>query len=135
VTAPHLFRVLMPSRNLAESRQFYRTIFATQGSPVSDGRHYFDLGGTILACFDPRADGDGYDAKSNPEYIYIAVDDLEEIFKRCRKAGAQFSGEVLAGDPMGEVATRPWGERSFYITDPTGNPVCFVDAGTKFIGQ
>ena len=28
------------------------------GSRVSSGRHYFDCGGTILACYDALADGD-----------------------------------------------------------------------------
>jgi hypothetical protein len=33
---------------------------------------------------------------------------------------------------MGEIARRPWGERSFYMRDPFGNPLCFVDEGTLF---
>jgi hypothetical protein len=36
---------------------------------------------------------------------------------------------------MGEVALRPWGERSFYADDPFGNPLCLVDAGTVFSGH
>ena len=35
---------------------------------------------------------------------------------------------------MGQIATRPWGERSFYVHDPFGNPLCFVDAGSLFTG-
>jgi hypothetical protein len=35
---------------------------------------------------------------------------------------------------MGRIATRPWGERSFYLRDPFGNPLCFVDAATLFTG-
>jgi hypothetical protein len=35
------------------------------------------------------------------------------------------------------IETRPWGERSFYATDPFGNPICnpicFVDSRTLFI--
>ena len=27
---------------------------------------------------------------------------------------------------MGHIARRPWGERSFYMQDPSGNPICFV---------
>jgi hypothetical protein len=33
---------------------------------------------------------------------------------------------------MGEIATRPWGQRSFYMRDPFGNPLCFVDETTIF---
>jgi len=36
--------------------------------------------------------------------------------------------------PMGEIARRPWGERSFYLHDPFGNPLCFVDAASIFKG-
>ncbi|MGA8663757.1 MAG: VOC family protein [Thermoplasmata archaeon] len=35
---------------------------------------------------------------------------------------------------MGEMVVRPWGERSFYATDPSGNPLCFVDSRTLFTG-
>ena len=28
-----------------------------------------------------------------------------------------------------------WGERSFYVRDPFGNPLCFVDADTLFTGS
>ena len=35
---------------------------------------------------------------------------------------------------MGEIAERPWGERSFYATDPFGNKICFVDRATMFTG-
>jgi uncharacterized glyoxalase superfamily protein PhnB len=33
---------------------------------------------------------------------------------------------------MGQIANRPWGERSFYLRDPFGNPLCFVDETTVF---
>jgi hypothetical protein len=36
---------------------------------------------------------------------------------------------------MGQIATRPWGERSFYTQDPFGNPLCFVDSNTLFTGK
>jgi len=39
------------------------------------------------------------------------------------------------GLPMGQIAVRPWGEWSFYLSDPFGNPLCFVDAATLFTGR
>jgi hypothetical protein len=36
------------------------------------------------------------------------------------------------GEPAGEVKKRPWGERSFYVTDPWGNELCFVEDGTLY---
>jgi len=32
------------------------------------------------------------------------------------------------------IETQPWGERSFYCTDPFGNKLCFVEEGTTFTG-
>jgi hypothetical protein len=36
------------------------------------------------------------------------------------------------GAPAGDVIKRPWGERSFYATDPWGNELCFVEEGTLY---
>ncbi len=36
------------------------------------------------------------------------------------------------GEPAGEVITRPWGERSFYVVDPWGNDLCFCENGSLF---
>ena len=91
------------------------------GQRVSDGRHYFDCDGTILACFDPRADGDDYDPKPNPEWLYFAVENVEATWEACAKAGARFAAGDVHDAPAGKVAKRPWGERSFYAEDPFGN--------------
>lgn len=133
---PNLFRVLIPSSDIEESTAFYSAILGMDGTRVSPGRHYFDCSGTILACFDPAADGDGRSAIPNPEHINIAVDNLEAIYERCRAAGAAFDPSVSPGTgPLGRISLRPWGERSFYVFDPTGNPICFVDQVTVFRGS
>ena len=123
---PHLFRVLLPVPDIEAAQHFYGGVLAVTGERVSPGRHYFDCGGTILACFDPRADGDDWDARPNPEHIYFAVDDLEATYARCQTAGPKELDAV--------IQTQPWGERSFYAIDPFGNPVCFVDATSIFVG-
>ncbi len=33
------------------------------------------------------------------------------------------------------IRVQPWGERSFYATDPWGNRICFVQEGTCFTGR
>lgn len=121
-----LFRVILPVTGIDRAAAFYGSLLGMAGQRVSGGRHYFDCGGTILACFDPRGDGDDWDAAPNPDHIYFAVDDLEAIHRRaatldCRRLDAA-------------IAVRPWGERSFYATDPWGNRICFVDAATCFTG-
>jgi catechol 2,3-dioxygenase-like lactoylglutathione lyase family enzyme len=121
-----LFRVILPVSNFDRAAEFYSALLGTPGKRVSSGRHYFDCGGTILACFDPRADGDDFDAKPNPDHIYFAVPNLEEIFRLAQHSGCR---QI---DPA--IQTRPWGERSFYAHDPFGNPICFVDDKTLFTG-
>ena len=130
-----LFRVILPVGDIRRAGRFYESVLAQQGQRVSPGRHYFDCEGTILACYDPRADGDGYDAKPVPEPVYIAVDDLEATFRRAKDAGATFSSDVVPDvGPLGQIAQRPWGERSFYANDPFGNPLCFVSRESVFTG-
>lgn len=130
-----LFRVILPVSDIDRAALFYEAVLATTGMRVSDGRHYFDCDGVILACFDPKADGDGYEPKPLPEWLYFAVDDIEATFAACRAAGATFSPGDVHGDPAGQIAKRPWGERSFYAQDPFGNKLCFVDRATLFTGR
>jgi catechol 2,3-dioxygenase-like lactoylglutathione lyase family enzyme len=131
----HLYRVLVPVRDIERAARFYAAVLAMPGHRVTPGRHYFDCEGTILACFDPQADGDGYDAAPNPEPIYVAVDDLPATLAACRAAGGELAkGAPPAVGPLGEIAKRPWGEESFYASDPFGNPLCFVARASVFRG-
>jgi len=132
---PKLFRVILPVSDIDRAARFYETVLGMPGMRVSAGRHYFDCDGTILACFDPRADGDPYEAKPNPEWLYFAVERIEHAYDACGKAGATFAEGDVHGDPAGAIAIRPWGERSFYATDPFGNKLCFVDRTTMFTGR
>ncbi|MBM3925795.1 MAG: VOC family protein [SAR202 cluster bacterium] len=125
LNAPRLFRVILPVSNIESAGNFYTTLLGVRGQRVSTGRHYFDCGGVILACFDPRADGDDFDTRPNPDHVYLSVDDLEAVHRRAKEAGCR---------ELGPIAKRPWGERSFYCKDPFGNPLCFVDQATVFTG-
>ncbi len=125
--APRLYRVILPVSDVDHAARFYGAVLEVEGRRVSAGRHYFDCGGTILACYDPRADGDDFDARPNPDHVYIAVEDLEATFAGARAAGCR---EIEA-----TIETRPWRERSFYAKDPFGNPICFVDERTIFTGR
>lgn len=130
-----LFRVIVPVSDIENAGRFYESILGAPGRRVSPGRHYFDCEGVILACLDPRADGDGYEAKPNPEPLYLAVSDLAATYEACRRSGARFAEGAPPGvGPLDEIARRPWGEESFYATDPFGNPLCFVSRDSVFTG-
>ncbi len=132
----HLFRVIVPVSDIEAAASFYSAILDQPGKRVSPGRHYFECGGTILACFDSEADNGLAAYAPNPQHIYLSEPDLETTYERCSAVGANFDdGQIHGGGPgMGEIAVRPWGERSFYLHDPFGNPICFVDEKTTFIG-
>lgn len=125
-----LYRVILPVGNIDGAEKFYSTVLGMPGERISPGRHYFDLGGTILACYDPKADGDDDNPTWKPhfnQYIYVSVDSLENILKIMRTLDAVYIDK--------EIKTMPWGERMFYANDPWGNPICFVDSKTLFTGD
>jgi predicted enzyme related to lactoylglutathione lyase len=130
-----LFRIVIPVNDLDAAARFYATLLEGAGARVSNGRHYFSCGGVILALYNPKADGDDTTPRPNFEHVYFAVDDLEAVYRRAQKVGG-LSKETGDGRlPMGEIARRPWGERSFYMFDPFGNPICFVDSASVFTGR
>ncbi|TWT43681.1 Glyoxalase-like domain protein [Phycisphaerae bacterium RAS1] len=131
---PRIFRIILPVTDITRAATFYAAVLDSPGSRVSGGRHYFACGGVVLACFDPRADGDAHDPTPNPEWLYFAVEDLEATYAACIQAGATLAAGDVHGDPAGQIARRPWGERSFYVHDPFGNRLCFVDQATLYTG-
>lgn len=130
-----VFRLLIPVADIEVATQFYGAVFRQSGQRVSAGRHYFDCDGLTIACFDPVADGDDYAPSPFSEPVYFAVDDLDAVYANVNAAGATFSPEEIPGvGVLGKIETRPWGERSFYASDPFGNPLCFVSSDTIFSG-
>ena len=129
-----LFRVIVPAINIAEATKFYSALFDQPGFRVSAGRHYFDCGGVIVAVYDAVADGDREPVRSNAEHLYFAVPDLETAFARAETCGGLSEATGDGNLPMGLIARRPWGEVSFYMHDPSGNPLCFVDEKSVYRG-
>ena len=134
MASTRLFRVILPILDMTEAERVYSALLAQPGFRVSPGRHYYNCGGVVLALYNPGADGDARTIRPNVEHVYFAVDEIDAVFERAQRLGG-LSTEVGDGKlPMGEIARRPWGERSFYINDPSGNPLCFVDESTVFTG-
>lgn len=129
MTPPRLYRVILPVSDLGVAARFYRRVLGVPGERVSPGRHYFEYGGVILACYDPVADGDelgeGWRHHEN-QYLYFAVPDLEAVRERIQEAG---------GRTLTEIEDMPWGERIFYALDPLGSRLAFVDEETVFVGS
>ncbi|MGH8066093.1 MAG: VOC family protein [Candidatus Entotheonellia bacterium] len=132
VGGPKLFRVLLEVSNLSSAVTFYSALFGIPGRPIFGGRHYFDYGEVILGFVDVSATG--RDAQPIPQYVYFAVSNLDEVYRRAEELGCLASEDVHGGS-SGKIEVRPWGERSFYAADPFGNLVCFVDAETVFSGR
>ena len=125
----NLYRVIHPVTDIEKAAKFYSSVLGSDGERVSPGRHYFECGGTILACYDAAADGDvtGDGWRHHPnQYLYFAVPDLEGTCEAVNASG----GEVTEN-----IETMPWGERMFYAKDPSGNPISFVDESTVFTGS
>ena len=93
----HLYRVILPVSEIEAATSFYSTVLGSPGTRISPGRHYFECEGTILACYDPQADGDGYSATPNPEPLYFAVSDLQGVFAACRDAWSTTWGTRVSG--------------------------------------
>lgn len=124
-----LYRIILPVRDIEKASAFYGHIFNLSGKRVSSGRHYFDLEGTILAVYDPIADGDDAGKEwvfHEHQFIYISTTNLEAVHEKFLESDSEYVEE--------NIKTRPWGERSFYVHDPFGNLLCFVDKNTVFTG-
>ncbi len=131
--APTLFRVILQVSDLDKAAEFYSKLLADEGRRIPRGsRHYFDCGPVILALVDVATGGE--EAKPIPDYIYFAVNNLDEVYARARELNC-LSTEDVHGASAGEIVRRPWGELSFYVEDPWGNGLCFVDETTLFTGK
>jgi catechol 2,3-dioxygenase-like lactoylglutathione lyase family enzyme len=126
-----IYRNTLQAAPLAKAVAFYEKLLGAKGRAVGGGRVYFDCGGVILALLDPA--GGGTKARPAPDVTYFAVRDLAKFHRRAKRLRCLDDCDVH-GEPAGAMVVRPWGERSFYAVDPAGNPLCFVDDETLFLG-
>ena len=131
--ADKLFRIILQVDDLDKAADFYSKLLGDPGRRIPRaGRHYIDCGPVILALVDVTAAGDV--PKPLPDNIYFAVANINAVHTRARELGCLSSDDVH-GASAGEVVKRPWGELSFYVYDPWGNGLCFVDETTLFTGR
>jgi len=122
-----LFRINVEVDALDRAAAFYGELLEQEGRIQMGSRCYFRAGAVTLQVV--QVPQPQLAAKA----LYFATDAIEAVFARAKALGC-LSGESVHGTPAGEVVVRPWGERSFYCDDPSGNPLCFVDAGTIYAG-
>lgn len=124
-----IFRATFEVANLGQGATFYAKLLDMPGKRHPGARHYFDCGGVILAVLDVAAGG--LAPTPGPKSLYFAVSDVAAVHARAKTLGA-LAPFLVHGQPAGEVIARPWGEKSFYVTDPWGNETCFVQDGTLY---
>lgn len=134
--APTLYRIILQVDNLDHAEEFYGKLLGDRGRRIHGAsRHYIDCGPVILALVDVNGENiPGLQPKPLPDYIYFAVNDIEAVHARAKELQC-LSTEDVHGDSAGDLVRRPWGERSFYVHDPWGNGLCFVDESTLFTGK
>ncbi|MEZ5961654.1 MAG: hypothetical protein R3C30_14710 [Hyphomonadaceae bacterium] len=124
---PQFFRLNLEVGDLADAQGFYEMLFGIQGRGQAGRRFYINPGTVALQVIAP----------SNPhpaaKALYSTVTDLDAIHARASLLGA-LSDEDVHGQRGGDISVKPWGERSFYVDDPWGNQLCFVEAGTVYAG-
>lgn len=127
MTGMTLFRINIEVDALDRAAAFYAELLGQEGRMQMGSRCYFRAGQVTLQVV--QVEAPHLAAKA----LYFATDDIEGVHARAAGLGCLSDGTVH-GTPAGEVAVRPWGERSFYARDPAGNPLCFVDRGAIYAG-
>lgn len=115
-----LYRVIVPVGDIDAAADFYQALLDVKGRRVSPGRHYVGHN-PILALVDLAADGEDRDARPNQGQCYLSTDHLQAAWDR--------AGRIASPSP---IRTMEWGETSFYLSDPLGNPLCVVLEGSEF---
>ena len=127
---PQFFRLNVEVGNLEEAVKFYSELLGIEGRKQAGARAYYQCGPVNLSVLDVSSVAEPHPV---PKSMYFTVADLEAVFDRAKLLGA-LSRELVHGAKGGAMVVRPWGERSFYVDDPWGNQLCFVEEGTVYAG-
>ena len=117
------FRLAVPASDLGRSRAFYEQVLGMDADDTVPSRLYFHCGDFIVALVDRSTTGG---VQPLPDHLYLSTGELDRVLERAEAAGATITAPI---------DHRPWGERSFYCTDPDGHALCFVDDATLFLGH
>jgi predicted enzyme related to lactoylglutathione lyase len=120
-----VFRIAIPASDIDRARAFYEQVLGLEADATVPSRLYLHCGPVIIALIDWSIEGRGT-LRPTPDDLYLATSGLDATYTRAAAAGATITSPI---------ATRPWGERSFYCLDLDGNQLCFVDDTTLFLGR
>lgn len=126
MNGPRVFRLIQPVDDIETAVAFYTAVLGDPGERIAVNRHYFTCGDVVLACVEAPLEHREPRPRKDPRIVYLSVGDVDETFRRVRAAGPRWIDEA--------VETQFWGERSFYADDPFGNPLCFVQEDTRYLG-
>lgn len=125
------FHVLLDVPDIAVASAFYTRLFGSDAREIVIGRRYFHSGSLLLGLVDlSRTECDPI---VRPRKLDLTVRELEPFHERAAAMGALRDG-TIQNAPAGEIAVRGWCERSFYVVDPFGNELCFVNEDALFNG-
>ena len=127
---PQFFRLNIEVGDLNAAETFYTKLLGVKGRKQAGSRCYFDCGPVTLQVLDVSSVSQPHAAA---KALYFTVKNIEAAFERAKGLGC-LSRESVHDAPGGGIVVRPWGERSFYVEDPWGNPLCFVEEGTVYTG-
>jgi catechol 2,3-dioxygenase-like lactoylglutathione lyase family enzyme len=119
--ATDLYRIVLPTNDMDGAAHFWSQLLELKVDALFPTRQYLHTAGAILALVDPAEHGQT--AHPNGDAVYLRVPDLDAAWVRASELGAQMPSEY----PGTGIATRDWGDRSFYCFDPFGNPACLID--------
>ena len=135
---PSLSNVVLPTTSIGRAEAFFEEMLGIEADTTVPNRHFFYTERCQVSLVNPaeHATAHGTEARPfrpNPEIVYFAVSDLDASWERSQKLRMK----PMADDPDVGVGiqTQPWGERSFYGLDPSGNPISFVDDQTLYLGR
>jgi catechol-2,3-dioxygenase len=127
---PQFFRLNIEVADLDAAVLFYMKLLNIQGRRQPGRRCYFNCGPVTLQVLDVSSRSQPHVAA---KALYFTVTNLEAAFNRAKELNC-LSQEDVHNAPAGGIVVHPWGERSFYVADPWGNPLCFVEHGTVYTG-
>ncbi len=132
-----LRNVVLPTTSLGRAGAFYEELFGMDMDTVVPNRHFLRCESCQFTLVNPLEHATAHELprgefRPNPEIVYFAVDDLDSTFERAQKLRMK---PPRSEDGAAGIQTYPWGERSFYGLDPSGNPICLVDDCTLYTGS